>query len=45
VAAEKYAYLNFRHPATGVVVLVHPLEVGLAAIYVRWGWGLLVPSG
>lgn len=42
MAADKSTYHNFRHPKTGVVVLVHPLEVGTAAIYVRHGWGLLV---
>ena len=38
------AYFDFRHPVTGVEVKVHPLEVGLAMIYVRHGWGLKIPE-
>ena len=40
----EYVYLNFRHPGTGVVVLVHPLEEGLARVYARHGWGLLLKT-
>lgn len=43
-AKTKIKWLNFRHPRTGCEVRVHPLDVGRGMLYVRWGWGLLLPT-
>ena len=44
-AASGWDYWQFRHPSTGAEVQVHPLDIGMANIYVRHGWDLLVSRG